>query len=180
MIHDAIMNRIKDRLVQTLQTPVPEDDLYYVGAIVLGHLQGDPDPDEARISITIHENDPDKFISGSVTGMSGDWSDEVEEIEIGSGITWVRRFTIKARCLLERTQEDLETARDIASTIRTSIEHLLPTISFADINENGEYVSRGIISMTMGGEMLQAGGPPRDYDFIIKIRFDVLTTKVNQ
>lgn len=177
MIHDAILNRIKDRLTDVLITQVADDDPAKVGAVKLGDLQGDPDPDDSRISVTLHENDPDNFISGALTNFSGDWSDEVEEIEVGGAITWRRRFTVKSRCLLERTQENLDTARKIASTLRTRIEHLLPTISFGDIHVDGEYVSRGIISMTMQGEMLQSGGPPTEYDYFIKIRFEVLTTK---
>lgn len=177
MIHDAIMNRVRDYLEHALISAVPVDDPARAGVIKLGDLNGEPDPDVARISITIHENDPDSFVPGAVTGIEGDWSDEILEVEIGGAVTWVRRFTIKARCLLESTKEDLVNARKAASTVRTRIEHALPRVSFDGILEDGEYVSRGIISSELVGEMIQVGGPPDSYDFLIKIRFDVWTTQ---
>ena len=142
---------------------------------MLGPLQGDPDPDVARISVTIHENDPDKFYGINQT-LSGDWEDEVEETECGGAITWRRRFTVKARCLLVNTQENVTTARSIASTIRKRIETTLLQMSFRDIQDDDEYVSRGVFSENIHSEMIQAGGPEA-YDFHIKIRFEVLTTR---
>lgn len=174
-IHNDILTRIQDSLIDALITTIPADDPSRVGIVMLGNLQGDPDPDEARISISLYENDPDRFVSGAVTGMTSDWSDEVEFVEIGAATTWKRCFTIKGRCLLERTQEELDDSRMIASTVRTRIEHTLPTIDFSDIGNAEEYVARRIISRNLRSEMLQAGGP-QSYDYHFKIRFDLLTT----
>lgn len=179
MIHDAILQVVKDALQYSLIDGVDPDDDAIAGVIKLGDLQGDPDPDIARISVTLHENDPDGFISGMPTGMSEKWSDEVDEWEIGGVVTWKRRFTVKARCLLDASKEDLATARQIASTVRERIEHALPRISFGSVSQNGEYVSRGITSDALKGEMLQSGGPPDSYDYFIKVRFEVLTTHLN-
>lgn len=109
--------------------------------------------------------------------MDGKWTDVVDVLEVGGVVTMKRRFVVKGRCLLESTREGLADARRIASTVRTRIEHALQTISFGDINEDGEYVSRGIFSDAILGEMRQSGGPPDSYDFFIKVRFEVLTTK---
>lgn len=180
-IHESILNHVKDELERVLMTEVIADDLARPGVIMIGDLNGEPDPDVARISVTLYENDPDQFLKGAASEYKSGWQDEVEDIEIGNqygAITWVRRFTIKVRCLFEQTREDLATARLLASTVRTRIEHLLPRISFANINVDGEYVSRPIISYSVTSEMLQGGGPPDAYDFFIKIRFEVLTTAV--
>jgi hypothetical protein len=133
------------------------------------------DPDEARISVELHENDPDNFDSDTR-------SDEVEDpeyggIEIGGAITRRRCFTLHARCLFERTREELVTVRQIVSAVRDRIENTLLACSFASIRVGTEYVSRGVLSQGLKGRMLQRGGPPDAYDYQILIHFEVLTTK---
>lgn len=175
-IHSAILEKVQEELQEAMIDQLEPADLTRAGVVKLGPLQGDPDPDEARISVTLHENDPDKFISGSVTGMSSDWSDQVLFVEIGGATTWRRKFTVKCRCLLDESQEDLLTAREIASAVRQRLETTLAHINFNGLSVDTEYVSRGIISRNLHGEMLQSGGPPDSYDYFIKFRFDVLTT----
>ena len=150
-------------------------DVARAGAVLIGPIQDDPSPDSARISVTLHENDPDRLIKGSVTGMTEDWSDEVDDIEIGGAVTYVRRFTLKARCLLVNSREDLDAARNIASTVRERCERTILSLPFTGITSGNEYVSRGILAEDFAGEMLQAGGPEA-YDYHIKIRFSILTT----
>jgi hypothetical protein len=173
-IHEAIMTRVQEKLEIAMIDYI--NDETQAGIVLEGPLQGDPDPDEARISISVFENDPDEFVNGAPTGTDRTWMDEVEEVEIGGAVTWRRRFTVKARCLFEKTREELAVAREIVSTVRSRIEYTLLGISFSGISENGEYVSRPVISEEMSGEVLQAGGPPDSYDFIMKLRFSVLTT----
>lgn len=176
-IHYQIINKLKSHLQAVMIDNIPLNDDTRAGIIYIGPLQGDPDPDEARISITIHENDPDQFISGAPTSQERRWwDDDVNMIEIGGCLTHTRRFIIKARCLLENTREDLDNARRISSTVRTRLEHELPMIDFTGISADGEYVSRGILSRDLYSEMIQAGGPPDSYDFLIKIQLAVLTT----
>jgi hypothetical protein len=175
-IHDALLEHTRDALVASLLTDIAEGDTTRAGVVQIGPLQDEPAPDEARISVTLHENDPDRLIKGSVTGMTDDWSDEIEEIEIGGAVTHIRRFTLKARCLLANTQEDLDAARLIASTVRERCETTLLNLQFVGIVSGNEYVSRGILSDEFSGEMLQAGGPS-SYDYYIKVRFSVLTTR---
>ena len=107
--------------------------------------------------------------------MTEDWSDEVDDIEIGGAVTYVRRFTLKARCLLVNSREDLDAARNIASTVRERCERTILSLPFTGITSGNEYVSRGILAEDFAGEMLQAGGPEA-YDYHIKIRFSILTT----
>lgn len=175
MIHYRIQERVKAILEHQLITLIPTADAARVGVIKLGDLQGEPDPDIARISLTLYENDPDSFIGGAVTSTGKGWVDELFETEVGGVITMRRRFTVKGRCLLESSKEGLEAARQIASTVRQRTEDALHSINFGGINENGEYVSSPIL--VMPGEMLQAGGPPDSYDYLIKVRYEVLTTK---
>jgi len=178
-IHDAIVGQLVDELTLHLITSQPVDDPARAGAIIPGPLQGDPDPDQARISISVYENDPDGFLgaAGTSANTSG-WSDEVSETECGGSAIWNRRFTVKARCLLVNTLEDRSATRSIASTVRSRIEQCLMNISWSAIHddETGEYVSRGIIATSMQGEMVQAGGPPDAYDYHIKVRFEIQTT----
>jgi hypothetical protein len=188
MIHDAVLEYLQTELTRIMITEVADlvdvngvhtTDPTKAGVVKLGPLQGDPDPDVARISIEIYENDPDQEIKGSgVSATSTSWQDKVEEVECGGGITWRRRFTIKARCLLESTQEDLIKTKRIASTVRSRLERGLLSLSFSGVTSEGEYVSRPVFSTDILGEMYQAGGPPDAFDYGIKVRFDILTTEI--
>lgn len=177
MIHKTIMDYVKECLERDLIDRQNDDAV--PGIIKLGPLQGDPDPDTARISVEVYENDPDQEIRGSgISQTTNPWIDEVEEIEIGGCITWKRRFTVKVRVLLEGSREDLENARRIASTIRSRVEKSILSMRFAGIESEGEQVVLGPLSENIFAEMLQAGGPPDAYDFFIKIRFEVLSTQL--
>ena len=176
-IHNLIMLKVRDELEAAMITAIPEDDPTRAGVVKIGALQGDPDPDVARISLELHYNDPDQTISGSGLGSNpGTWDDQVEEIECGAAITWSRRFTVKARCLFEGSGEDLMTAHQTASDVRSRIEKVLLLMRW-DVASADEYVSRGVLSENIRGQVVQAGGPPDAYDFHIKIRFEVLTTE---
>jgi hypothetical protein len=182
MIHKAVLDYVADRLDRDLVSIAgnlhPEDDAI-PGAIKEGPLQGDPDPDVARISVELYENDPDQEIKGSgISASDAPWKDVIDEIEIGGGITWRRRFTVKVRVLLESTREDLENARRVASTIRSRVEKSIMGMRFAGVESDGETVTMGAFADSLLSEMLQAGGPPDAYDFFIKVRFEVLTTQL--
>ncbi len=177
LIHDAILNYVRDELQDALIDAIPTDDPARAGVVTLGPLQGDPDPDQARISVTLHENDPDAITGATgVSALSGSWDDEVAEIECGGSETWNRRFTVKARCLLVNTGEDKDAARQIAATVRHRIEKTLQNLSFSGVEDDGEYVSRGAVATSIKGEMIQSGGPPDSFDYHIKIRFEIQTT----
>jgi hypothetical protein len=177
VIHDEILKKVQEVLQEHLIDDIEYDDEALVGIVKLGDLQGEPDPDIARISVTIHENDPDKFVSGALTSQYGVWDDEVYEVEVGGVTTYRRRFTVKARCLLDLSKEELDMARRITSTVRSRIENILLSISFDGITYEGERVSKTILGSAMHGEVFQSGGPPDSFDFFIKIRFELLTTK---
>jgi len=189
-----INSLILDKLVEELQDKLIDDfaaanspDPAIAGVVFKGPLQGDPEPDTARVSITVHENDPDSFFSGEPTALSGSWSDEIAEVECGSGsggAIWNRRFTVKGRCLLVNTKEGLDDTREIASTVKSRIERALLTIDWSDVFEEDEkhnlveYVSRPVVARTMQSEALQGGGPPDSFDYFIKVRFDVQTIMI--
>jgi len=174
-IHSEILNRIEQALQEVMIDDILEDDQTRAGVVIIGPLQGDPDPVEARISVSIHENDPDHFYGlSATTGIDKEWFDLIYDEEIGGVKTYMRRFTVKARCLLESTGEDILDGREVTSTVRSRIEDTLQDMSFAGVSHNGERVTRGVSNIQ--GEMVQAGGPPASYDFHIKVRFDVLTT----
>jgi hypothetical protein len=176
-IHDPILTRLEETLTKMMITDVEDEDPARVGAIKVGPLQGEPDPDEARISIELYYNDPDQAVAGSGLGQSREpWDDQVEEIEIGTTITWRRRFTAKVRCLLESTQEDLPRTRTIVSTVRSRLERALLKTKFVGVNTEDEYVSRGVLSENIRTIVAQSGGPGA-YDYHIKLRFEVLTTE---
>ena len=165
-----------------MQTALIDDidpaDNVRAGVVMAGPLQGNPDPDIARISVTVSENDPDQLLGGA--GFSRPWQDEPISVEIGSGhaiTTWSRKFSVKARALLEGSREDLETGRQIASTLRSRIEKCLSAIDFSDVMTDDEEVTYGIVSFARRGETLQSGGPPDAYDFHIKFKFDLWTTE---
>lgn len=175
-IHNAIMTFVKDEITSRLVDTLENGDPLKPGVVKLGPLQGDPvDPDDARIAILIFENDPDEK-------DTFEWCDkpapeEYGGIEIGGGMTWLRRFTIKADCLFELSREDLTTARRIAGALKTRLEDILLTTSFSGIQVGGEYVSRGAIGYGIFSTLRQGGGPPDAYQFKLKIRFEVLTSR---
>lgn len=178
-IHQVIMDRIQYELNRDLIETIPLGDTARCGIVICGPLQGDPDPDVARISITIFENDPDISLGGGM-GAAKIWDDEPIAMEIGSGhaiTTWSRKFVVKARLLLEGTHEDLDAARQITSIVRSRIEKSLAAIDFTGVETSDEYASTGIVSYMRRGETLQSGGPPDAYDFHIKFKFDVWTTE---
>jgi hypothetical protein len=173
-IHDVTLDYVEQALRVSLMDGVDGADVARAGLVQQGPLQGPVAPDKARISVTLFENDPDRFFKGSTSAMTGPWEDEVLINETGGVVTWARRFCVKARCLLAQTQEDLNDTRSISSTVRSRIELALREASFADlVSEDGERISRGAANIR--GEMVQAGGP-NSYDYHIKIRFDVLST----
>lgn len=176
-IHDVVLDYLEDQLELALITEIDNDDVAVVGVVQQGPLQGKPAPDAARINVTIHENDPDAFFDNPASAMKDAWPDEIALLETSEVVTWKRRFTVKCRCLLVRTKETKEEAREIASTLRTRLENTLLGLDFTNVAaDNGEFVSRKAVARTMRSEMIQAGGPPNSFDYHIKVRFDVLTT----
>jgi hypothetical protein len=178
-IHDAIANFIVAALQHSLIDDIAESDIARAGVVIPGPLQGDPDPDVARISVSVYENDPEGFFGRNGTSAnSDDWTDQVSETECGGSVIWDRRFTVKARCLFVNTGETRDSARSIASTVRSRIERCLMNLSWGEIHddETGEFVSRGVLAESLHSEMQQAGGPPDAYDYHIKVRFEVQTT----
>lgn len=174
---NKIMERIRDGMQAGLIDGIPEDDPTRAGFVKIGAYQGEPSPDEARISISIHENDPDAIVKSGVSALNSDWSDQIDLIECGGAATTSRRFTVKARCLFVKTGEKEDEARRISSTVRSRMETLLKKMSFKDVKVADEYVARGILSTDLRSEMMQAGGPPDAFDYIIKFHFSVLTTQ---
>lgn len=171
-----IVNALYAALTTALIDDVPGDPAI-AGVIHKGPLQGDPDPDQARISVVIHDNDPDavKGIDG-VTAMDSAWAHSNDLIEIGGGFpvhTTVRSFVVAARCLLEATGEDLDDAREIASTVLARIERTIKRMTWSGVASATEGVSS--TAFNLNSESIQSGGPEA-YDFLIKVRFQLRTT----
>ena len=177
MIVDAILEHLRSALQANLIDNVPAGDDTRAGFVKIGPYQGDPTPEEGRITVSIHENDPDGIVNSGVTAMQRDWSDDMDMIEIGGAATMARQFTIKARCLLSSTREGEADARRIAFAVRGRIESTLKKLSFSSVRTDDEYVARGALGNELEVEMLQAGGPPDAFDYNIKVHFSVLTTQ---
>lgn len=175
-IHDQIMLAYKDKLTADLITAIAEDDITRAGVVKIGELNGEPDPDQARISVLIFPNDPEQEISGSGVGNSPEaWDDRVLETEIGGGITYSRKFTVKCRCLFENTGEDLDTSKAIASQVMQRILKSVLTTDLRTVVSDGETVVRGAFGDHIRSSLLMSGGPPDSYDYHIKLRFEVWT-----
>lgn len=168
-IHKTVMDHLEEILTVALITNIGDTDPAIAGAVKLGPLQGNPEPDLARVSITIHENDPDDRER---------WHDRIVMVEIGNVVTYARRFTVKARCLLEFTRESLDQARSIASTVKNRAETAILSERWASVvADDGEYVARGALARSLRSHVRQGGGPPDSYDFRISIQFEIWTTK---
>lgn len=175
-IHYAVMEHVKTTLEEVLYAAYPAGDPLRPGVIKLGPLMGEPmDPEEARIVICIYENDRDE--KDTFQWCDEPASDEYGGIEIGGGITWLRRFTLEGDCYFERTREDIDAARKIAGLLKAKLEDILLGMSFSGIAVDNEYVSRGPVGFGLYSTTRQSGGPPDAYQFHIKIRFEVLTTR---
>jgi len=177
-MNNLIVLKVIDALQKSMIDDLPVDDVSRAGVVQRGPLQGDPDPDIARISVTLHENDPDAFYPGAVTSIKGSWADEIAELENGEdegGAIWNRRFTVKARALLVNTQEELAKSGEIAHAVKGRIEKTLLGIDWAGVRNEVESLSRPVVATSMKSEAVQGGGPG-SYDYHIKVRFDVQTT----
>lgn len=164
------MNRTQAMLQAALIDNIDLADAAIAGVVKVGPLQGEPEPDTARISVCIYENDPDDF-EGS------EWQDRVMEVECGGVVTFERRFTIKGRMLLADTREELAAARSIASTVKERIEIALLKEQYVGVAAGNEYVARGPLADAIASNLRQGGGPPDAFDISFKIRFDILTTR---
>jgi hypothetical protein len=177
LIHDVIKNRIQSILQTALIDNIDPTDKAIPGLIIQGPLQGQMDPDTARIYVNIFENDPDGVIGDGLNASTKVYNDTIEEVELGGAITWRRYFTIRARCLLVDSAESLSEASQIASRLRSRMEKALIRGSYGDLSSEGEYVSRGPLNSEIDGETFQSGGP-ESYDFHITIHIQLLTTAV--
>lgn len=175
-IHDAIMNHVRDNLETVLFAAYPVGHPVRPGVVKLGPLMGDPlDPEEARIVVTVYENDYDE--KDSFVWCDEPASEEYGGLEIGGGITWRRRFTVKADCYFERTRETLADARKITGALKSKLEATLLEMSFSGVSVGSESVSRGPVGYEFRSTVRQGGGPPDAFQFKIKIRFEVLTSR---
>lgn len=173
-MNDQVMEYLKAMLETALIAEIPTDDTSRAGIVTLGPLNDSPE--DYRISVEIYENDPDSVFKGNVSGTKSEWADEIDEVEMGGGGTvWLRRYTVKARCLLTTTKEDLTDARRVASVLKARMEKALLRAEWLGVEDDYESVARPVVSESMKSEMLQSGGPPDAYDFMIKIRFDIKT-----
>jgi hypothetical protein len=192
-IHNAILVYLRDGLQKGLIDDIsditdPTDktktipDPTRAGYVMIGPPQADETaPDVARIGVSLYTNDPDVISGGAPTGLGKNWEDTVEYVEIGGPnirtVTYRRCFTLKIRAMFVSTQEDADVSRDYADTVRSRAEELLTSFDFQGVTGGVEYVSQVIFAEELSSEMLQAGGPPDAYDYLIKIRFSVLTTR---
>jgi hypothetical protein len=169
-IHQTVLDHIQHIMTVALISSVDPDDPTYCRVVKQGPLFDDPyDPDQARIFFEIYENDPEDFEQ---------WQDRIVMVESSSVITMARRFTVKGRMLLEDTREPLLEARRIASIVKGRAETALLADDWTNIvADDGEYVSRGVLSRAFRSALKQSGGPPDSYDFKVKIQFEVWTTK---
>lgn len=169
-IHQTVMDRLQEVLTVALITHVDSKDPTYCTVVKQGPLFDDPvDPDEARIYFEIYENDPSDI---------DQWNDRVVMIESSFVVTMARRFTVKGRMLLEDTREEILEARRIASIVKGRAETAILSERWTNIvADDGEYVSRGVLSRAFSSTLKQSGGPPDSYDFKVKIQFEVWTTK---
>lgn len=173
-MNDLVMDHLKAILETALIAEIPTEDDTRAGIVSLGPLNDSPE--DYRISVEVYENDPDTVFRG-VTEIKGEWADQVDEVEMGGmGAIWVRRYTVKIRCLLTATKEDLANARRIASTVKARTERALLRTEWSGVEDDYETVARPVVAESMRSELLQSGGPPDAYDFMIKIRFDIKTT----
>ncbi len=101
-IVNVIVEYVQAQLEAALITNIADNDTSRPTVIKIGPLQGEPDPDTARISVEVHHNDPED--------LDGKWRDVIEIVEIGGVVTWARRFTVKLRGLLEASREGLDAA----------------------------------------------------------------------
>jgi hypothetical protein len=168
-IHEAVMDHLQEILEDALINNIGEDDEARAGIVIQGKLQGEPvDPDDARITVEIFENDP----SGQFL-----WFDRVVMVETNGVVTMGRRFLIRIWALLEETQENLAAARKIASTLKARLEKAILSELWTGVQSTeGEYIARGALARSMRTYVKQGGGP-ESYDFRIYSAFEIWTTK---
>ena len=125
----------------------------------------------------LHENDPDAITGASgylqcrARGKTRSPRSNAVVPKHGTGASRSRPAVCWSTPARTKTPPE-----QIASTVRHRIEKTIQNLSFAGVEDDGEYVSRGAVSTSTKGEMIQSGGPPDAFDYFIKIRFEVQTT----
>ena len=161
---EAIKTALQTHLENALITAIPEDDPARADVVKIGPLQGDPEIEDAPLSVEIYQNDPEDL---------EEWWDEIIEWEMPRTAIWSRKFSIQWRALLTELGEPLAEAVAIVSTLKSRLEIALNTMCWTDIEADGEFIDG--CSLEEMESRIDQGGGPNEYDYSGKIRFAVLT-----
>ncbi len=161
---DAAKAGLRNHLENQLITLIDENDAARADYVKVGPFQGEPELEDAPLSVEIYTNDPEK---------PDEWHDEILEWEMPRTAIWSRKFTVIYQVLLTETSETLAEAEAIASTLRARIERALNTMNWGSINADGESVEACPLEDMLS--MQAQGGGPNEYNYSGKIRFSVIT-----
>jgi hypothetical protein len=161
---DAIKTALQAHLENKLIAEIAEDDVARASVVKIGPLQGEPELEDAPLSVEIYQNDPEK---------PDEWFDEIIEWEMPRTAVWSRKFVILYRVLLTETGESLAQGLAIASTLKSRIEYALNTMAWGDVVASDESIETCPLDDMVS--KLDQGGGPNEYDYSGKIRFTVIT-----
>lgn len=160
----GMLNLIHDTLEQELITNISVDDPARADIVKIGPLQGEPELEDAPISIEVYHSDPQN---------PEEWVDEIIEYEMPNTAIWKRKFTVLVRALLVESGASLSESLDIISDVMYRAESAIRHIDWGSVSTEIEY-PMGCPADEIQSETEQGGGPG-EYDWSGKIRFSVLT-----
>lgn len=155
---------VRDHLTEQLITNIDASDDARVDVVKLGHLQGEPDPDDAPISVEVHHGDPE---------YPDDWVDEVVDYEMPSSRIYKRRFCLIIRCLLVDSGLDLEDAAGVMSTVLSRCEAGIVSVDWSTLVLTGNHTIVGCVEDVIS-RSIQGGGPD-EHDWLGKVWWSILT-----
>jgi hypothetical protein len=161
---DVAKAGLQAHLENKLITEIDEDDVARADVVKVGPLQGEPELEDAPLSVEIYTNDPEK---------PDEWHDEIVEWQMPRTAVWSRKFTVFYRVQLAETGESLAEAEAIASTLRSRIEVALNMMDWGSLPIDGESIEACPLDDMLS--MQAQGGGPNEYDYSGKIRFSILT-----
>jgi hypothetical protein len=138
MIVPMILNRLREELEQKLQIDTPEDSPIHAALVKVGRLQENPLKVNVNVAISGGDSDDPEFLDGRID------HDALNQIgirnlpvgEVGGGIYWWRRGTIKFQCYFVREHYDEDRALQYAYEFYGLVQGCVEDVNLTDLVDN--------------------------------------------
>jgi hypothetical protein len=164
-IGKLIVDRLYDCITEVCQTPYDESEPTRVNLVNRGEFQDDPE--DYRVIVCIHRNDPDKTDRAGETA----WLDEKDLQEMGmiigsggyaAGEFWLRRFSIEIIVWPGATQAETD---EINGTVVARVRRAVTVLQLTNLSDDfGESIVVGC-NPVRRMKANEGGGPDDEYSW---------------